>query len=192
MTLHILGDSHALTFEGAKDVKTHWLGAATAHNLYKKVDTTKTFFTNPYDEYWFCFGEIDCRIHLYRQWKLTGIRMPDLIEDTVDKYLGAVRMFDDWNIAVMEVPPQGYQENYFNYEHYASHNRRQQLTDCFNFVLEDECYKSGIKYVNIWESGYNELPETVFSWPIESFEEDLCHIKKEIAVARLEKCLEDR
>jgi hypothetical protein len=192
MTIHILGDSHAQTFEGAKNVEVHWCGAATAHNLYKKYATTKTFFNNPFDEYWFCFGEIDCRLHIYRQWKLTGKRRPDLIEDTIDKYLSAIRMFDDWNIAVMAVPPQGYQDNFFNYDYYASHNTRQQLTDCFNFVLEDECYKSGIKFVDVWDSGYNELPETVFSWPIDSFKMDLCHIKDEIAIKALEDYIESR
>jgi hypothetical protein len=185
--IHILGDSHALCFDGAKDVIPHWLGARTAHNLYKQYDKIKSFFEDPFDTYWFYFGEIDCRIHIYRLWKETGTQRHDLIETTIDNYLGAIRMFDDWDIAVMALPPQGYQDNFFSYEHYASHNQRQQLTDVFNFELENECHKSGIRFIDIWEPGYNELPEAVFSWPQECFKDDLCHLKNSIAI----KCLED-
>ncbi len=176
--IHIIGDSHALTFQGASDVVCHWMGAATAHNLYKKYEMTKTFFDKITDKYWFCFGEIDCRIHIYRLWKKTGASRSSLIRDTVDNYLGAVCMFDSWNIAVMAVPPQGYQGNYFGYDHYAPQKLRQQFTDVFNFELENECLSRGIRFIDIWEDT---------EYPIEYFESDLCHIKKEIAVARLEE-----
>lgn len=192
MTINIIGDSHALCFDGAEDVICHWVGARTAYNLYKRYDTTKTLFSSLMDEYWFCFGEIDCRLHIYSQWKLTGQKRGSLIEDTIDSYLGAIGVFDGWKTSVMAVPPQGYEENIYDYEYYASQRQRQQFTDVFNLLLEDQCMSLGIPFIDIWAVGYNELPETEFSWPKECFKEDMCHIKNEVAIPLLDKYRETK
>lgn len=100
-----------------------------------------------------------------------------LIADTVDRYVEAVEVFDGWKIGIMAAPPQGYQDNVFSYEFYAPREHRQQLTDVFNFVLENKCLEVGIPFIDIW--GEYSL------WPEEDFKEDKCHIKNEVAIARL-------
>ena len=182
--VHIIGDSHALTFQGAKDIDCHWMGAATAHNLYKKYDLIASIFkkANDYDKFWFCFGEIDCRLHLYRQHKTHNKTEFSLIMDTTDNYIGAVNRFSDYNIGIMAVPPQGYQDNFYDFEFYASREHRQQLTDVFNFVLENKCLQTNIPFIDIWEQ------EGL--WSEESFREDACHIKNEMATQCLVRYLE--
>jgi hypothetical protein len=181
--IHIIGDSHALTFIDADNVITHWIGAATAHNLSNKYETVKHFFSGFSDDYWFCLGEIDCRLHIYRQHKITGRTQFSLIQYTVENYLEAVNVFDGWNLGVMAVPPQGYQDNFFEYDYYASREHRQQITDVFNFCLENRCLELEIPFIDIWKQ------ESL--WPEENFKEDKCHIKNEIATKFLEEYLDN-
>jgi hypothetical protein len=180
--IHLIGDSHCLCFDGAKDVVPHWCGAATAYNLYKKYDLTKTFFEAIEDDYWFCFGEIDCRLHIYRQAKLLNTTELDILGRTVDTYMEAVSVFDGWNIGVMAVPPQGYEDNIYGYDYYASRAHRQQITDVFNFWLENVCIDYGIPFIDIWKQ--DEI------WAEENFKDDKCHIKNEIAIKYLKQYLE--
>jgi hypothetical protein len=187
--IHIIGDSHSLTFEGAKGVKCHWMDAWTAHNLWKKVERLKLEIVNPADTYWFLFGEIDCRMHIYRKHMSLGKSLGRLIDDTVDNYVKAVATFSEFNIGIMAVPPQGYQDNFYDFDFYASQKTRQQITDGFNFALENECHDANIRFIDIWGLGYEKLPDDVFSWPENDFKEDKCHIKNAIAIRLLEDFL---
>ena len=146
--IHIIGDSHSLTFEGAKGIKCHWMDAWTAHNLWKKIDILKSKIVNPADTYWFLFGEIDCRMHIYRKHMSLGKSIGRLIDDTVDNYIKAVSNFSDFEIGIMAVPPQGYQDNFYDFDFYASQKTRQQIADGFNFALENECHDAEIRFID--------------------------------------------
>jgi len=56
--IHIIGDSHSRCFEqdGDKTIIAHWLGAATALNLWKKNKIIEEIIlTNGREnKYWFC------------------------------------------------------------------------------------------------------------------------------------------
>ena len=184
--IHIIGDSHALTFQGAKDVEVHWMGAATAFNLWKKnkeiLNILKKFVARGEDGVWFCFGEIDCRIHTYNKSCELFLAEEFIIHNTVNSYCNYVQHIMDYEedvVQVLTAPPQGFQENYFEYPNYASRERRQYYTDEFNSFLYD--YLPPGTVVDIWK------PEAAYLWPEEDFQEDKCHIKPEIAIARLEK-----
>lgn len=183
--IHIIGDSHSLTFSGAQNVECHWLGAATAMNLWKKNKiVSKIFLDNKGQDFWFGFGEIDCRIHIFNLSQTTGVPEYVLINNTIDcylNYLGANKIHA--NISVMAAPPQGLEENVYGYPFYASRKHRQELTDLYNTMLERRCWEHGIKFIDIW---YPTSSMERLLWNSQDFKEDLCHMKNEVAIKRLE------
>jgi len=189
--IHIIGDSHALTFQTAKDVEVHWMGAATAMNIWKKHRLIEEILKKaPQDKYWFCLGEIDCRIHIYNKAMETGVPEYLLVTNSVQTYVSYIAFLKrTYDVGIMVVPPQGLQDNYFGYPFYADRKHRQEITDTFNTWLSVTCWDNRIPLMDIW---YNtvELYRPLFD--SRNFEEDKCHIKKTIAKARLEKYLESR
>jgi hypothetical protein len=188
--IHIIGDSHALTFEDAKDVEIHWMGAATAHNLWKKNKHILSIIeSNPKDKYFFCLGEIDCRIHIYNKSVSTGVPEYILSWITVYTYTSYISSLRNYNVSIMAVPPQGLQDNYFNYPFYATRKHRQEITDYFNMVLEGEAHRNRIPFVDIW---YNKAEIVRPLLDSRHFQEDKCHIKSKFAIEKLEKYFDKR
>lgn len=190
--IHIIGDSHSLTFNGAPDVECHWLGAATAMNIWKKnliIEEIIKENNQSTNEFWFCFGEIDCRIHIYNRSQETRVPEYVLINNTIDCYLNYL---DSKKIlikpCVMAVPPQGLEDNIYGYTYYADRAHRQDITDIFNAVLERSCWEKKLKFVDVW---YNTASMTRALWDSHHFKEDKCHMKNEMAIKRLGMYLND-
>jgi hypothetical protein len=195
--IHIIGDSHALTFQNAKNVEVHWMGAATAFNLWKKNKVVSQIFrdnNSDSNRFFFCLGEIDCRIHIYN--KSQEYQLPEhiLINATIDSYLNYISYLKLLgNVSIMTVPPQGTQENYFEYPFYADRKHRQEITDNFNNMLSVCCSHGplgkGIPLIDIW---YKKAELVRPLWKTTDFQEDKCHIKTEVAKRLLEEYLESR
>lgn len=188
--LHIIGDSHSRTFDGAKDTEIHWMGAVTALNIWKKNKEILPIMEQyPKDRYFFCFGEIDCRIHIYAKAMETGVPEYIITHNTVNTYVSyAAFLRRNYDVSVMSAPPQGVQENVYEYEFYASRPHRQEITDYFNLWLESIARDNKVPFVDIW---YNK-PEIVRPmFPTYHFKEDACHIKNTVAIERLEAYLEN-
>ena len=182
--LHVIGDSHSLCYADVDDTTIHWLGAATAHNLWKKNKVIQEFL-NPEDTFWFSFGEIDCRIQVYYQSMLTGVPEYVIINNTVacyTNYLFTLR--DKADISILAVPPQGFEENTYNYSYYASREHRQEITDDFNMKLESEAHRIGVKFIDIW---YEKADFRRSLWKYAYFKDDLCHIRNEIVKELVQK-----
>ena len=186
--IHIIGDSHALTFQNAKNVEVHWMGAATAFNLWKKNKVVSQIFrdnNSDSNRFFFCLGEIDCRIHVYNYSMLTGVPEYVIINNTVASYTNYLfTLRNKADIAILAVPPQGFEENVYGYPYYASREHRQEITDDFNMKLESEAHRIGVKFVDIWY----EKPDFRRSlWKYSYFKDDLCHIRNEIVEELVEK-----
>jgi hypothetical protein len=180
-TLHIIGDSHSRCFENVPETQIHWLGAATAMNLWKKnVIIEKLILdSNEMDTFLFCFGEIDCRIHIYKISMETKLPEYILITNTVDTYISYINYLKKYrNLGIMAVPPQGTQGNHYKYEFYSDRKHRQQITDQVNNWLEDKCAISNIPFVDVWYTK-RELERPL--WRTQDFKEDECHIKNSVA-----------
>lgn len=182
--LQIIGDSHSLTFEDIEDTTIHWLGAATAYNLWKKNKGVLEIL-NREDTFWFSLGEIDCRIHVYNYSMLTGVPEYVIINNTVASYTNYLfTLRNKADIAILAVPPQGFEENVYGYPYYASREHRQEITDDFNMKLESEAHRIGVKFVDIWY----EKPDFRRSlWKYSYFKDDLCHIRNEIVKELVQK-----
>jgi hypothetical protein len=196
--IHIIGDSHSGCFSGPSWVTTWWLGAATAFNLWKKNHIVQEVFSKiPKDEeIFFCFGEIDSRIHIYKSFRQSEIApigfFIDITAYTYVRYINTLK--HNRLINIMAIPPQGIQGNFFEYEFYADRKLRQQFTDGLNFNIENLCASFNIPFVDIWENKWNLLLEhdDKAMWPEEDFKEDQCHIKNEVAIPLLEDYIGNR
>jgi hypothetical protein len=78
-----------------------------------------------------------------------GTPIPELIADTVSHY-GAFLLSVEQNIAVLDVPPAGVQENVFEFEYYAPQDQRAYITKEWNRQLGEFCEANGIQFVQIW------------------------------------------
>ena len=172
--IHIIGDSHAARFEKIGGVIIHYVGPWTAHNLHRH-DSQICAVVNKLpinSSFLFGFGEIDCRIHIFYQSKIKNILENVLVSNTVEQYLKYILKFN-LPFGVLAVPPQGLQENIYSYQHYATREQRQQITNEFNLALEKACKLYNIGFINIWK--YEKV-----TWPDEDFEVDKCHIKSDV------------
>lgn len=102
----------------------------------------------------FVLGEIDCRVHIYRQHILTGKSYFDICKEIVFERYGrillAVRSDNDCNVAVLDVPPATAQENVYELDHYASRDERAKIIFLFNWVLGKFCHDNDVPFVELW------------------------------------------
>lgn len=176
----VIGDSHVDAYKDFCDV-VH-IDKPTAYNIYKhdiKIrKSLKTLKTNL-----FIFGEIDCRIHIFYQCKKTGISGITLIENTINKYLDYVSTINRYyHIAVLNIPPAGTQENYYNYTFYAPYETRKFYCKYFNEFLEKQCKLSNILYY----SNYYEIIDENFDRKSEFIEDDV-HVNFKAAKIIIDK-----
>jgi hypothetical protein len=159
--IHVIGDSHGKVFRGNRQFIVHHLGAATAHNLAKQKSTTSSnrkLFNiiagiNRKDVVLLVFGEIDCRIHIYYQYKKNGEQkaIDTLVDDTVSNYgevLGELRNLGVYFV-VYGVPPATEVRNEYRYPFYASPEIHCRISSIFNERLKDLCAERGYPYIDI-------------------------------------------
>jgi len=189
--LYIMGDSHSIRFDGAKDkdgnpIKVRYITPTTAHNLCKHHPEIEAAFVGitKDDTVFFIYGEGDVRIHFYLHSIQDGIPEEELMYITAERYVSTVNVYKPRckELKIMAIIPQGDEENIYGAAFYASREHRQKLTVAFNRILQDVCNKYSIPFVDIWK-GNTDI------WPIEWYQEDRCHLLPEIAVKYLEDWL---
>jgi lysophospholipase L1-like esterase len=161
---HVIGDSHTRPFRGNKWCYIHHLGAATAYNLQNPKSSTGAHqklwkivnsMDKNRDKVIMVFGEIDCRIHIYNQFKKKNeeIGISQLITNTIETYgKTLVELRDSGvNVLVFGIPPASHQENTYNYTYYAPPDYRVTINKDFNEGLQKFCEKNDLSYYNIYE-----------------------------------------
>ena len=161
--IHVIGDSHADVFRGSMPFLAHHLGAATAYNLKKKNSTMKSnekLFkivdkVGKKDIVMLCFGEIDCRIHIYYQHKKSNEKytVSELIDRTISNYGDVMAQLKERgvNFFVYCVSQATKVGNEYNYPFYGTPEIRSQITRTFNERLKVFCEKNGHKFIDIYD-----------------------------------------
>ncbi|MBN2187351.1 MAG: hypothetical protein JW732_07905 [Dehalococcoidia bacterium] len=119
--IHVIGDSHVLAFRRIRPFSVHHIGPATAHNLKRLKSTTNSnekLFTiidkiskddKASNMVILVFGEIDCRIHIYQQFKENDemYTISELIDMTISNYGEVIEQIRKlgMNPCVYSVPP---------------------------------------------------------------------------------------
>lgn len=167
--VHVVGDSHTLAFLHKYPFIVHHIGPATAYNLDSLDSATNSrvklgniaSLINPKNEsILLVFGEIDCRIHIYNQYRKLHkkLSIPFLIKKTIDKYGLAMKRLRAKNINfyVSSVVPAGSQGNIYNYKYYASFKQRALIHHFFNQELEKYCKLHNYPYLNLYKEIVDE------------------------------------
>ncbi len=125
--IHVIGDSHARAFKRTKQFIVHHIGPATAHNLNKEWSTTNSWkqlrrlLEKIGTDHFLIltFGEIDCRIHIYYQFRKQQGKYPirELISRTIKNYGEVLQKIQEMkiNFFVYSIPPATRQKNIFGY-----------------------------------------------------------------------------
>lgn len=161
--IHVVGDSHVEPLRGSMPFVAHHLGAITAHNLNKKNSTTKSHEKlfqvvekiRKNDIVMLCFGEIDCRIHIYYQHKKSNEKysIEELIDRTISNYGQVMAQLKERgiNFCVYCVSPATKVENEYKYPFYGTPEIRSQINRTFNEKLKLFCETSGYKFIDIYD-----------------------------------------
>lgn len=159
--IHVIGDSHAKVFRLHKPFIVHYVGAATAHNLLKTgstINSNRKLFDaasriGPGGVVLLVFGEIDCRIHIYYQFKKNGERssIGELIDNTVANYGQAMDRLAGLGLrlAVCGVPPATKVRNEYRYPFYAPPDVHCKINALFNERLKALCHQRGYPYIDV-------------------------------------------
>lgn len=160
---HVIGDSHTQMFARQYPYIVHHLGPATAYNLgndkssnqsFQKLESVLTLVNKSNDQLLMVFGEIDCRIHIYKNYMEAKGRksLLSLVKTTIANYglvLISLRQ-QGYRIAVLSLPPTSKQSNIYHYKYYGDFKKRREITLLFNKELAKYCDKNKLKYVDLY------------------------------------------
>ncbi len=165
LLVRIVGDSHTKTFYGAPGFYVHHIGAATAFKLCTPGSSTRSREqlmavaeqTDPEREaLMLSFGEADCRIHIYNQFKRRGekISIAELIENTVERYGQVMKELHQMGLRVIVygMPPTTLQGNRYKAEYYATRDTHVRIYREFNARLRDYCTENDFLFIDVQEA----------------------------------------
>jgi len=199
--IQIIGDSHVMSFRKDVHFSIHDIGPATAFNLKNEKSTTKSNkklfkiikkINRKNDIVMLSFGEIDCRNHIYNEYKKNEENIPisELINRTISNYGEVLQKLREKgvNFCVLSIPPVGKQENIYNFPYYATPELRSLINREFNKKLEAFCKESGSKFINIYPKVSDKN-----GFILENFAADKIHLNDKIvkfAIEELDKLFE--
>lgn len=161
--IYVTGDSHIGTFAGNKKFIIWPIGPSTAYNLNKKNSITNSnkklfelanLIDKERDSIILVFGEIDCRIHIYYQFKKNNEKYTiiELIDNTIKNYGEVMKNLVDIGIKfyIHSIPPAGFQKNIYDYNWYATPEIHSKIYKEFNERLKSFCKEKGYRYIDIY------------------------------------------
>ncbi|MBU2513334.1 SGNH/GDSL hydrolase family protein [bacterium] len=187
MLINCVGDSHANFFSGYDIPQPEWpgenirnrypffkcyrLGPVLAYNLCEENTTTqgreKLFQLlaelDPGSYLLFCFGEIDCRAHIYLQSQKQKRTTGDIVTEVVERYFLAIKEVQElgfntlvWN--VIPSAPSDINERIHVPSQYLFHGtsrERNDITGQFNRSLTLLCQEYNIPFISIFDQLIN-------------------------------------
>jgi hypothetical protein len=158
--IHSYGDSHAkFSFSGIPNVITHNIGPVTMESVGKNnnIKQIKIMFTDfnikKDDIVIFCFGEIDCRVHIKN-----NIEHIDIITTKyIDTILELKKEFP--NIWIMSVIPPAYSSDLIINQQYpfvGNDSERSEYTNRMNVCLRRLCEEKNIVFFDIYDDYKDE------------------------------------
>jgi len=170
-SVFVIGDSHTNIFSNSPLFQVFHIGPATAYNLIKGGSSTKSSekinkilnMVKKGDIVLLVFGEIDCRIHIFYQFKKNHETqtISKLIQRTIHNYCNCMIKIKNQGIevCVCGITPPGEEGNIYNYPYYAERKLQQKIYQEFNTELKSKCDDFQINFLDIFplvsdESGF--------------------------------------
>jgi lysophospholipase L1-like esterase len=160
--VYVIGDSHTNVFNHSLLFLVYHIGPATAFNLINIRSSTDSYekikkillTVKKGDVVILVFGEIDCRIHIFYQFKKHQEKMSlsELIDKTVHNYGEYIKMLKKQGIelCICGITPVGEEKNIYNYPYYAERHVQSSIYNEFNSKLKSYCEYSGVQFLNIY------------------------------------------
>lgn len=179
--IHVIGNSHSMAFKRNRSFIVHNIGPATAYNLVNKNSSVRSneklfdiieHIDVKRDIVIMVFGEIDCRVHFYNQYKKNGgkISMDQLMDGTIANYGEVLKQLKDLHVnfivygglpatrEIFRFPPYAtkrIKEELFSdfqsrYPYLAPPEVRTTISREFNEKLRAYCEKQGYRYIDIY------------------------------------------
>jgi len=167
-SIFVVGDSHTSVFTLSSLFTVIHIGPATAHNLIKMNSTNGSYekiqkiipLLKKGDIFIPVFGEIDCRIHIYYQFKIKQEKIPwsELIDNTIHNYGEFLTTIQQLGIkiCVCGIIPVGEENNRYNYPYYAERSVQSSIFQEFNSKLNSYCNLVGIQFLDIYSKVSDE------------------------------------
>ena len=212
---HVIGDSNTAVFTGTnqiqpkwpsengkvnnldkiKFIKTYRINAGTAYNSkYKAIPMINNIIKNNIiknnDTIIFCFGEVDCRAHLIKQFKIQNKKVGEIIYDCVNRLLETIMYFKNKGFNVVAYGPvASFKDENSNKipvnRWYGNEKLRNKVTDYFNCVYKILCKKNNIPFFTIF---YNLIQKDLKSKD-EYHLDDFMHYSNKVIPFILEEML---
>jgi hypothetical protein len=179
--IHVIGDSHSWAFKRNRSFIVHNIGPATAYNLNKTNSTVRSNeklfdvirgINKKKDVVILVFGEIDCRVHFFNQYKKSKekVSIDELMDKTISNYGDVLGQLSDAgvNFIVYGILPAA--KHIIRYPVYTTEGMKKELSDefknnypyratpemrCtinkkFNMRLKSYCFDHGYKFIDIY------------------------------------------
>ena len=103
----------------------------------------------------FCFGEIDCRAHLFKQSEIQKRDIHEIIRECVDRYFSVIKdtKKKGFDVIVWNVIPSGITDDTLEYEYpfYGTNIERNKVSKYFNEYLKQKLEKLNITFIDIFD-----------------------------------------
>lgn len=179
--IHCFGDSHAAVFSGFgtkenRKVDTYvniipyFIGYVCrnesnepilAYNFHKAYIPIRNVMIGnniqPEDKLMFCFGEIDCRVHLQKQSEIQNRSIEDVARECAERYMNNILRFKEYNKKLLIFAPiasTSYES--VTFPKYGSCRERNKVTRIFNNELKKLSDDNDIIFVSIFDNLVNE------------------------------------
>lgn len=161
MTVHTIGDSHSGF--GWTNITQHHLGPVLCYSFGKeKLNRCdiRNFNIKDGDSVIFCFGEIDCRCHIYKHITNT-LTYQNIIDNIVNNYFEAIELnvitsqIKLKNVCVYNVVPPVQKYNTVEntkYPYLGSDDERKQYVLYFNEKLKEKCIEKKYIFFDVYNS----------------------------------------
>lgn len=212
--IHCIGDSHVSVFTGKDGMpfvwnrnqrsndtteyfRTYRIGPATATGLYSKISIIDNIIeyapiNKEKDKILFCFGEVDIRAHITKEYLLKNKEINSLIKDSIDEYFKVILYYKNLGYDMMVWGPIASWSDdkaYTTGPSFGTCLERNDVTRSFNTYLEALCIENNIIFISIfdemllengntnpiyldeWHGCHIHLVQTAFSLIIEKFKE---------------------
>lgn len=158
----VIGDSHSRVFYYNYPFVVYHIGGATAFNVNNEKSTINTKskvseilskLNKKRHKLVFSFGEIDCRIHVYRQYVKSDFSkdFSIIIDDIVSKYIHFIKEHNSkFEVIILGIPSPGKQPNVYRYDNYADFDTQWKIKNIFNEKLKKACKDIGVRYIDIF------------------------------------------
>lgn len=166
MSIHTFGDSHALEGWG-NNIIEHYISSILCYSFgvhkLNRIDI-RNFDIKDGDSIIFCFGEVDCRCHIYKHITDTNTYQ-NIIDNIINNYFDAIQL----NISVSQIkfknicvynvvpPVEKYNtsENH-DYPYLGTDEERKNYVLYFNKKIKEYCIKYNYIFFDIYDKYIDE------------------------------------